>query len=94
MRKNAVVVDKDGNIKHTVTSMRMINELVEVTYISGQSINNGCLSSASVFTSDKGDDRVFFLIKSGRSVRLEQLITPRTYEEENAMRLTVRKFNS
>ena len=94
MRKNAVVVDKDGNIKHTVASMRMVYDLVEVTYVSGQSINNGCFSSVSVFARNSGDDRVFFLINSGRSVRLEQLITPSTYDDMEKMRVTVREFNS
>ena len=94
MRKNAVIVDSNGNIKHTITSMRMIHDEIEVTYINSQSINNSCTTSVSIFSSDNGDNRVFLIDTLGSgSVNAKQLKTPKTYEELNITREIVKDFN-
>ncbi len=93
MKRSAVIVDKDGVIKHTVVSMRMIYDMIEVSYVPSQSINNSCLSLSSVGVMDEGDCRVFLLDVNGRSVSMEQLKTPKTYDELDDIREAVRKFN-
>lgn len=93
MRYNAILADKDGNIKQIITSMRMIVDCLEVTYITGQSINNGCFSSTSVFANHSGDNRVFLVEQYGRSVKLKHLLPPRTFDEVDKMREIVDKFN-
>tara|TARA_Y100001963_G_scaffold48601_1_gene68331 strand:- start:1018 stop:1311 length:294 start_codon:yes stop_codon:yes gene_type:complete len=93
MRINAVIVDAEGNIKHTVTKMRMLHDLVEVSYVSVQSINNGCFCTSSVFVSDEGDDRVFSVDTNSNVAYIEQIKNPKTYEEMGAMKEFVSKFN-
>ena len=93
MRINAVIVDAEGNIKHTVTRMRMLHDLVEVSYISGQSINNGVLCTKSIFVRDEGDNRVFSLDESSGVAYIEQIKKPKTSEEMEVMKEFVSKFN-
>lgn len=93
MRINAVIVDAEGNIKHTVTKMRMLHDLVEVSYVSGQSIKNDVLCTSSVFVRDEGDNRVFVLNESSEIAYIEQIKRPKTREEMEAMKEFVSKFN-
>ena len=93
MRINAVIVDAEGNIKHTVTKVRMFHDLVEVSYVSGKSINNGCFCTSSVFVSNEGDGRVFSVDTSSSVAYVKQIKNPKTYEEMDEMKVFVNKFN-
>lgn len=94
MRVNAVIVDEAGKIKETVTGLKMLFDIVDVEYISGQSINNGCFSTVSKALSDDGDGRVFIIEKaSDRRVNMWQLKNPKTYEELKTVTDFVNKFN-
>ena len=93
MRINAVIVNAEGNIKHTVTKIYMLHDLVKVSYLSNQSIKNGVLCTSSVFVSDEGDNRVFVFDESSEIAYIEQIKRPKTREEMDAMKEFISKFN-
>ncbi len=93
MRINVVLVDENDKITQTVTKLRMIHDMIDASYINGQSINNGAFTECSVGVMDSGSNRAFIVESHGRSVELRQIKTPKTYDELDAMRKFVREFN-
>lgn len=93
MRVNIVLVDENDKITQTVTKLRMIHDMIDASYINGQSINNGAFTECSVSVMSEGNNRAFIVESYGRQVTLKQIIPPKTYDELDAMRKFVREFN-
>lgn len=92
-RDNAIIVDSDGKIKHVVTKFSMLGECIEAHYICDQSIGGGSFVTSTVSVRDEGDDRCFIVSDESRA-RLKQVKTPRTYEDLDKVKDTLRAFNN
>lgn len=91
-RDNAIIVDADGKIKHVVTKFSMLGEFIEAHYICDQSIDGGSFVTSTVSVRNEGDDRCF-IVKDGNHTRLQQVKTPRTYEDLEKTKEILREFN-
>tara|TARA_B100001063_G_C16779142_1_gene569371 strand:+ start:6882 stop:7208 length:327 start_codon:yes stop_codon:yes gene_type:complete len=93
MRINVVIVDENDNITQTVTRLSMIHDMIDASYISGQSINNMSFTECSVGVMSKGNNRAFIVESHGRRVTMRQVMPPKTYDELDEIRNFVREFN-
>ena len=93
MRINVVLVDENDNITHTVTKLRVIHDMIDASYINGQSINNGAFTECSVGVMSQGKNRAFIVESYGSRTTLKQLVSPKTYDELDEIRDFVREFN-
>lgn len=93
MRKNAFLVDADGNVKHTVIKLRMLHDMIEAEYIGKQNISNKCFSTGCVSVSNNGDNRLFIVDSTWGSIQMTQLKEPSTYKEMDLVRKIVNEFN-
>lgn len=93
MRINVVLVDENDKITQTVTKLRMIHDMIDASYINGQSINNGAFTECSVGVMSEGNNRAFIVESYGRQVTMRQILPPKTYDELDEIRDFVRQFN-